>query len=153
MRDRLLIQLAVLSVIAGFGAPVRAQPADRFYRVTTGTGQRNTDARSARLTSVARSGGASAVGRTTAQADVMHPYSSQALSRMQAGSSGVPRYSSQPEPQPVPAQPVSQSRRTYFPGMRAARAMQQPVTLTARASGIPHICTPSRSLMMGGGRR
>ena len=32
-----------------------------------------------------------------------------------------------------------------------ARAIQQPVTLTARSTGARHICTPSRSQMIGGG--
>jgi hypothetical protein len=35
--------------------------------------------------------------------------------------------------------------------MRPSLAIQQPVTLTARATGIPHICTPSRSMMVGAG--
>jgi hypothetical protein len=38
--------------------------------------------------------------------------------------------------------------------MRTGLTIQQPVTLTAsRMMMVPHICTPSRSQMMGGGGR
>ena len=90
--------------------------------------------------------------RTSAAADPLHPYSNQSMARLQASEPGEPRSTTQPEPeriQPAPSQPQS---RTYFPGMRAARAYQQPVTLTARSGGMPmHICTPSRSMAMMGG--
>jgi hypothetical protein len=41
--------------------------------------------------------------------------------------------------------------RISFLGLLSAWAIQQQVTLTARTTGARHICTPSRSGMMGGG--
>jgi hypothetical protein len=95
------------------------------------------------------------VERSSAASDVMHPFGGTAASSNRASGSGVPLSSTQPEPveEPRVAQPRSHN---YFPGMRPARAMQQPVRLTAQGPGmLPHVCTPSRSAMIGahGGHR
>jgi hypothetical protein len=150
------ISLVFVLVILADGAAACAQSqADaRFNRVTT-IGVRGAPATTAvRTRSVARSGANATVSGALSRTDSLRPYSSQAQARLQSQSDGTPQSSTSREqavpvvaPQVVTATPS----RNYYPGMRPSLAIQQPVTLTARATGVPHICTPSRSMMVGGG--
>ena len=103
-----------------------------------------------RATSVARSDATAGAAAPTASADSLRPYSSQPSARARHRLPACPAIRLRHE-QPVPTREVvPQPRsRNYFPGMRASRAIQQPVTLTARSTGVRHICTPSRSQMIG----
>ncbi len=152
MGTRVAILACFVLVLLAGGTEAQAQAAGRFNRVSTAGRPRSPVASPSRATNVARSGAARGLERTSATADPLHPFSNQAMARLQATEPGEPRSTTQAEPerlQPPPSQPQS---RTYFPGMRPARAYQQPVTLTARATGMPmHICTPSRSMAMAGG--
>jgi hypothetical protein len=156
MRSHQLISLAfVLTVVAnGAAAQAQSQADGRFNRVTTAGVRRATTSTSSQMRSVSRSGRTAAVGGATSRTDSLLPYSSQARARLQGLSDGTPQFSTSREeavpvvsPQVVTATPS----RNYYPGMRPSLAIQQPVTLTARATGVPHICTPSRSMMVGGG--
>jgi hypothetical protein len=140
-----------MAVLAS-GTAAQAQRSERFGRVSTAGVQRGVAASPSGVTSVARQGGNRDVERGAARADSLHPYSGQTLAKMQSSASGVPRFSTQQETPTAEVPQVSRPR-TYFPGMRPSRAVSQPVTLTARSTAIPmHICTPSRSMMMGGHR-
>ena len=145
-----IIQIFALAMLAD-GAAVQAQGTGRFNRVTTASVQRNASYSSARVTVAVRSGGNRGVEGSSFRADSLHPYSSQALAQTQSATAGVPRHSTSAEPTVATPQPAPSAPRTYFPGLRPARVIQQPVRLTARATGAGHICTPSRSQMMGGG--
>jgi hypothetical protein len=151
MRNHLRISLVFALALLGDAVSLYAQGSGNFNRVTTAGARRIAASSSSRATSVARSNGTGRVAATTLNMDSLSPYTSQSQIRTDGSSSGVPRYSTRQE-LPVPARevvPEPQSR-SYFPGMRPARAIQQPVTLTA---GARHICTPSRAGMMGGGGR
>jgi hypothetical protein len=150
------ISLVFVLVILADGAAARAQSqADgRFNRVITTGARRASAPTSAHTRSVARSGASATVSGALSRADSLRPYSSQAQARLQGQSDGTPQSSTwREEPVPVVApQVVTETpSRNYYPGMRPSLAIQQPVTLTARATGVPHICTPSRSMMVGGG--
>jgi hypothetical protein len=152
MRNHLRISLVFALALLGDAASVYAQGNERFTRVTTAGARRTGVSASSRAQSVARSDGTGRVAARAINTDSLSPYTTQSQIRTEGSSSGVPRYSTRQE-QPVATRevvPQSQSR-SYFPGMRSARAIQQPVTLTARTTGARHICTPSRSGMMGGG--
>jgi hypothetical protein len=145
----------VLTVLAdGAVAQAQSQADARFNRVTT-TGVRRAPATtSTRSRSVARSGANATASGALSRTDSLRPYSSQAQARLQGQSDGTPQSSTwREEPVPVASpQVVTETpSRNYYPGMRPSLAIQQPVTLTARATGVPHICTPSRSMMVGGG--
>jgi hypothetical protein len=150
-----IIGLFVLAILAS-GTAAHAQATARYNRVTTAGVQRNSASSSARLSNVARASSTArgVQGAAATGSDALHPFSSQSMAQTQTSGSGVPRFSTQEEePAPVRQLPQPQSH-TYFPSLRPARAIQQPVTLTARSTAIPmHICTPSRSMMMGGGHR
>lgn len=152
MGNHLRISLVLALALLGDAVSVYAQGSGSFNRVTTAGARRTAASYSSRATSVARSDATGRVAATTLGTDSLSPYTSQSQFRTEGPSSGVPRYSTRQE-QPVATRevvPQPQSR-TYFPGMRAARAVQQPVTLTARTTGARHVCTPSRSGIMGGG--
>ncbi|HEX3450922.1 MAG TPA: hypothetical protein VHS97_21890 [Isosphaeraceae bacterium] len=146
----------VLAVLAnGAAAQAQSQTDGRFNRVTTTGGRRATTNTSSQVRSVARSAGRTgAVGGPSARTDSLRPHI-EAQARIQGQSVGTPQSSTWrqvPEP-PVAPPVVTESRsHNYYPGMRPSLAIQQPVTMTARATGIPHICTPSRSMMVGAGR-
>jgi hypothetical protein len=155
MKNHRRISLVFVLAVLADGAAVFAQESGRFNRVMTPGVRRNAASSPSRQTNVARTGGTAAVVRMPSQADSLRPYSTEALAQMQARASGASRSSTwQQESQPVVSLPVVQESRprSYFPGMRPALHPQQPVTLTARATFVPHICTPSRTQMMGGGR-
>ncbi len=149
MKNAMRIGAACFTVMMGMAATVHGQPAGRFSRVTTTNAQRNASSSAVRSGNATASAAPGGVARTTARSESLHPYSSPNSALAQGGGSGVPRYSSQPQPEPMPPTPRSQPR-TYFPGMRSGRATQPPVTLTARTTGIRPICTPSRSQSLGG---
>lgn len=158
MTKHLRFSLVFVAVVLVNGVTLRAQGTGRFNRVSTAGVQRNAAYSSARVTSTARvantgrSSGNRANQESAIGADSRHPYSGQSLAQKQESNTGVPRFSTSQESAVVMPEPIPQTPpRTYFPGMRSARAIQQPVTLTARATGMPHICTPSRSQMMGSG--
>jgi hypothetical protein len=145
----------VLAVLAdGAAAQAQSQADGRFNRVTTTGVRRAATSTSSQVRSVARSAGSGAVGGSSARTDSLRPHS-EAQARIQGQSVGTPQSSTWrqvPEP-PVAPPVVTESRsHNYYPGMRPSLAIQQPVTMTARATGIPHICTPSRSMMVGAGR-
>ncbi len=134
----------------GIGSAV-AQGTGSFNRVTTAGVRRGAASSTSRAASVARS---DATGRAAA-ATVFEPIrfvltAAGLRPEEEASTGGVPRYSTQQEPPVATREVVPQPQsRNYFPGMRASRAIQQPVTLTARSTGVRHICTPSRSQMVG----
>jgi hypothetical protein len=142
-----LVFVLVMLADSGFAF---AQGTGRFNRVTTAGDRRGAASSLPRAASVARSNVPQRAAMATAFDDSLRPYSNRSSARGEAPAGGVPRYSTEPE-QPMANReviPQPQSR-DYFPGMRASRAIQQPVTLTARSTGVPHICTPSRSQMLG----
>jgi hypothetical protein len=148
MRNDLRISLIFALALLADGTYAFAQGTASFHRVTTGGARGTTGSSTSRATSVARSDANRKPAAPTAGADSLRRYSSPPS----ASTGGVPRYSSQSE-QPVPTREVvpQPGSRNYFPGMRASRTIQQPVTLTARSAGVRHICTPSRSQMLGAG--
>jgi hypothetical protein len=152
MRNHLRISLVFALALLGDAAAAYAQSSGSFNRVTAAGARRLPASSAPRATSVARSDGPGRLEATSFSDDSLRPYSSQSQLRTQGSAPGVPRYSTQQE-QPVATRQVAPQSRTYFPGMRAARAIQQPVTLTARSTGlgVRHICVPSRSQMIGGG--
>jgi hypothetical protein len=145
----------VLAVLAdGAAAQAQSQVEGRFNRVTTTGVRRSSASTSSGVRSVSRSGGIAAVGGAPSRTDSLRPYSSRAQARTQGQSDGTPQGSTwREETVPVVAPQVITETlsHNYFPGMRPSLAIQQPVTLTARATGVPRICTPSRSIMVGGG--
>jgi hypothetical protein len=145
----------VLAVLAGGAAAQAQSQADgRFNRVTTTGGGRASTSTSSQVRSVARSAGIGAAGGPSARTGSLRPPSSQAQARIQGQSDGTPQSSTWRQvSEPAVAPPVVTESRShnYYPGMRPSLAIQRPVTLTARATGIPHICTPSRSMMVGAG--
>jgi hypothetical protein len=151
-RISLIFMLAALADGATAQAQTRAD--SRFNRVTTPGVRRTSATTPSSIRSVARSGGIAAVGGASSTIDALRPYSSHVQAQNQGQTDGTPQSSTWRE-QSVPAvapQVVTESApHNYYPGMRASRAIQQPVTLTARTAGVPHICTPSRSMMVGGG--
>jgi hypothetical protein len=154
MKNHWRIGVVFVLAVLGDGAALFAQDSGRFNRVTTPGVRRIAAPSPSRLTNVARTGRTAAVLRNSSEADSLRPYSTEALARMEASASRTPMSSTwRQESQPVVSLPVVQESRprSYFPGMRPGLAVQQPVTLTARATFVPHICTPSRSQMMGGG--
>jgi hypothetical protein len=156
MKSSRQISLIFALVILADGATAQAQSqADgRFNRVTTMGVRRSSASAPSSLRSVSRSGGTAAVGGASSRTDSLRPYSSQAQARIQGRSDGTSQGSTwREEPVPVVAPQVitETPSHNYFPGMRPSLAIQQPVTLTARATGVPHICTPSRSMTVGGG--
>jgi hypothetical protein len=150
MRNHLRISLVFVLALLGDVASVYAQGSGSFNRVTTAGARRTPASSLARPTSAARSDGDRRLVATTFTDDSLRPYSSQSSARTQGSTAGVPRYSTQQqqEQQPVATREAAPQSRNYFPGMRSGRAIQQPVTLT----GVRHICTPSRSQMIGGGQ-
>jgi hypothetical protein len=145
----------VLAVLAnGAAAQAQSQTDGRFNRVTTTGTRRASTSTSSQVRSVARSAGSGAVGGSSARTDSLRPHS-EAQARIQGQSVGTPQSSTWRQvPKPAVAPPVVTESRShnYYPGMRPSLAIQQPVTMTARATGIPRICTPSRSMMVGAGR-
>jgi hypothetical protein len=127
-----------------------AQGTGSFNRVTTAGVRRGAAPSTSRAANVARSNPTPGVAGAAAYDDSLRPYSNRPSVRGDAPTGGVPRHSTQPE-QPVAKREVIPQSRGYFPGMRASRVIQQPVTLTARSAGVRHICTPSRSQMVGAG--
>jgi hypothetical protein len=152
MRNHLPFSLVLALTLLGDGASLYAQGRGNFNRVTT-AGARRTESPSSRVVaSAARSDSTRMVAATSFGTESLRPYASQSLFQTEGSGAGVPRYSTQQEQPAATRQAVSQSQsHNYFPGMRPARAIQQPVGLTARSTGVRHICTPSRSQMMGGG--
>jgi hypothetical protein len=153
MKNHLRVSLVFALAMSGSAGSLCAQMTANFSRVTTSaTVRRTPSAPTSRVLGVTRGAENTRVAMTSASTGALGRYSSQ-VGRTEASTSGVPRYSSSQE-QPIATReivPQPQSR-NYFPGMRASRTMQQPVTLTARTTmGGPGICTPSRSHMMGGG--
>ncbi len=150
-RISLIFVLAALADGATAQAQTRADA--RFNRVTT-PGVRQTSAGTLpSVRSVARSGARTAAVRGgIAIPDSLRPYSSHAQARIQGQTDGTPQASTWQESPPVVAPQVirESAPHNYYPGLRPSRAIQQQVTLTARAGGVPHICTPSRSMMVGG---
>jgi hypothetical protein len=155
MRNHLPFSLVFALALLGDATSLYAQARGSFNRVATAGARGSTAASpssSSRATSVGRSDGSRTVVATAIDRDTLSPYTTQSRFRTQGSGSGVPQYSTRQE-QPVATReviPQAQSR-TYFPGMRSARAIQQPVTLTAGVTGARHICTPSRSRIMGSG--
>jgi hypothetical protein len=153
MRNHWRITLVLALAVLGAGVAANAQESSRFNRVTTPGVRRNIPSTSPGGPRVARSAGMQAVVATSFRADSLRPYSALARAQTQASGSGVPQSSTwQQESRPVVAPEVVQEppqARSYFPGMRSSRFIQQPVTLTARSGG--HICTPCRAQMIGGG--
>jgi hypothetical protein len=146
--------LAFTLMLLSDGVAANAQESGYFNRVATPGVRRNAVPLSSSGASVARSARPQGVARTSLPGDSHRPYSTQALAQIQTTAAGVPRHSTwqqaaQPEViREVAPQPQA---RSYFPGMRASRAIQQPVTLTARFGGAPHICTPSRGQVISAG--
>ena len=85
----------------------------------------------------------------TSDADPLRPYSSRPAGRVRRRLAVCPGIQLSSRRRWQPAKSFHPQSRNYFPGMRASRAIQQPVTLTARSTGVRHICTPSRSQMVG----
>ena len=152
MRNHLRISLVFALALLGDAASVYAQGSGSFNRVTTAGDRRSPASSLSRPATVVRPDGTRRLAATTLGDDSLRPYSSQASVRSQGSTPGVPRYSTRQE-QPVATREVQVAppARSYFPGMRSARAVQQPVLLTVRTTGARHICTPSWSEMMGGG--
>jgi hypothetical protein len=152
MRNDLRISLIFALALLADGTCAFAQGTASFHRVTTSGARATPGSSTSRATSVARPDANRRPAAPTAGADSLRRYSSQPSAQGGASTGGVPRYSTQSE-QPVPTREVvpQPGSRNYFPGMRASRAIQQPVTLTARSAGVRHICTPSRSQMVGAG--
>ena len=152
MINHLRISLVFALALLGDAAFVSAQGSGSFNRLTTAGDRRTPVSSLSRPASVARSDGSRRLAATALSDDSLRPYSSQASIRSQGSTPGVPRYSTRQE-QPVATRVVQgpPPERNYFPGMRSGRAFQQPVTLTAGSTGMRHICTPSRSQMIGGG--
>jgi hypothetical protein len=145
----------VLPVLAdGAAAQAQSQVDGRFNRVSTPGVRRTSAGTLPSVRSVARSGGTAAVGGGIAITDSLLPYSSHAQARLQGQTDGTPQSSTWREesrPAVAPQVNTQSAPHNYYPGLRPSLAIQQPVTLTARATGVPHICTPSRSMMVGGG--
>jgi hypothetical protein len=157
MRDHRRISLIVFLAVLGGGAAAHAQPSGHFDRVTT-TAQGDAKSTS-KVNRVATAGATAAARKTVARADSLRPFSAQKVAQAKASASQTPGSSSwHQEPQrpaaPRPAVAPSQPH-TYYPGLRAGRALQQPVKLTARrAAMIPPIgVTPSRNQVPAGAGR
>jgi hypothetical protein len=152
---RHIFVIFVLPLLAdGAAAQAQTRADGRFNRVTTPGVRRTSASTLPSVRSVARSVGNAAVGVASSRTDSLRPYSSQAQARIQGQTDGTPQGSTwREETVPVVAPQVitETPSHNYYPGMRPSLAIQQPVTLTARATGVPHICTPSRSMMVGGG--
>ena len=145
----------VLAILAnGVAAQAQSQADGRFNRVTTPGVRRASASTPSPVRSVSRSAAIAVASGAPSRSDSLRPYSNQSQARIQGQSVGTPQSSTwRQESVPVVApQVVTESApHNYYPGMRPSLAIQQPVTLTARATGVPHICTPSRSMMVGGG--
>ena len=155
MKSYRQISLVFLLAVLADGTAAQAQsPVDgRFNRVTTPGVRRTSAGTSSSVRSVSRSGGIAAVAGASSQIDSLRPYSTQAQARIQGQSDGTPKGSTwrqESVPIVIPQVVTETAPHNYYPGMRSSRSIQQPVTLTARATGAPHICIPSRSMMVGG---
>src|ERR1700677_4587693 len=125
MRNHLRISFVFALALLGDAVSLYAQGSGSFTRVTTAGARRTAASSSSRPPGVARSDRTGAVAATTLNTDSLSPYTSQSQVRTEGSSSGVPRYSTRQE-QPVATREVVQEpqSRTYFPGMRSARAIQ-----------------------------
>ena len=150
MRNDLRIGLVFVLALLADSSSVLAQGTGSFNRVTTAGVRRGAAYSISRATSVARADATPRAAGAASFDDSLRPYSNRVSARGDAPTGGVSRYSTLLE-QPVATRevvPRPQSR-NYFPGMRPSRVIQQPVTLTARSTGVRHICTPSRSQTVG----
>jgi hypothetical protein len=152
MRYNLRIGLIFAAALLADSGSAFAQGTGSFSRVTTAGVRRSPASSTSAGASVAGSSSARRAAAATANDDSLRRYSSRPAAGQAASTGGVPRYSTQQEPPVATREVIAQPQsRNYYPGMRASRAIQQPVTLTARSTGVRHICTPSRSQMVGAG--